>query len=153
MYAITVNVKTVEEFERLAALLSGKAKAEAPVEKKLEDFPLQDIMDYVAKVAPKEEPKPLHELMAEDEAKAAKPPKAVKKVRVAEPEPVSDAAPVDKKDTALKLIMQHYPTPAGKKIATDLLKHFAIKNFHLVPDDKVDEFYDMTMAAMKEAGL
>lgn len=178
MYNITVTANSFDELKARVMNLVKALSPEAVPEKTLKDFPLQDIMEHVEKHQPKSEPKMLSELLEEDEAKKAKKTKKTKEnkenkeaetpethvsepeAEVAEPSEVAEdnsvdnsSASEDPKGDAIAMLMKHYTNPEGKKIANQLLKEFSIRNFHLIPDEKVSEFYARTMSLFKEAGL
>jgi hypothetical protein len=164
MYSITINAKTPADLAQIAALLNG---TNAAPEKTLSDFSMQEIIEHLESL----KPKTLDVLLKEDEAKELK--KASRKAQkvtvteTAENLETAETAPAggsevaensapessDPKDAAIKEIMRVYTKPEGKKLANDLLKEFGCKNFHLVPDDRAQEFHDKTMAAISAAGL
>jgi hypothetical protein len=175
MYELNLTLKSLAELNAVYNALAGNVVA--PDEKTLKDFSLQEIADHLIgqgygivrrdeiRTEPKEEPKKPKAKKAIEEARelvqAATETADIadtKDTKAAEAAEIASAAgamedPAALKDAAIKLIMSKYENPAGKKVAGELLKIFAVKNFHLIPEDRWVEFHDKTVAAFAAAGV
>jgi hypothetical protein len=160
VFELTIKAKDKGELQlAVAGLADIFGETTAPA-KTLRDFPLQDIIEYAkANMAVPEVPEePKAESPQPSRAKSAGP-----KAKKPEPEtpetaekeaPAPEAStPADPKDAAIKKVMAVYTDPKGKKLASDVLKLFGVKNFHLVPDDRGQELLDAVEKAIADAGL
>jgi flagellar biosynthesis GTPase FlhF len=160
---ISFEARDAEDLRKSVEFLNSMLNSAERPEKTLADFSLQDIHEYwkanqtTAAPADEQPEAPAPEKKTGKKAKEAAPVDVAPAEEKA-PEPAPAASETsqkaeDIKQAAIKKIMAVYATPLGKKLAGELLKEFAVRNFNLIPDDRAAELLSKVETGIKAAGL